>query len=77
MENIPQKIREIAFVDVLNFFPVQNMIFGHFCNGQKWILVKKFLVKLIYLISRVFLAWTFFIFWPTVQALRSEIKVQK
>ena len=43
---------------VLNFFPVQKLIFGHFENCKP----KFFFVKLIYLISRVFLAWTFFNF---------------
>ena len=43
---------------ILNFFPVQKLIFGHFRNFKKWILVKKNFVKLIYLITRVFLAWT-------------------
>ena len=52
--------RKIAFLAVLNFFPVQKLIFGHFWNGKKWNWVKKmFFVKLIHLISRVFLAWTF------------------
>ena len=39
---------------VLNFFPVQKLIFGHFWNCKKWKLVKKNFVKLIPLISRVF-----------------------
>ena len=47
---------------VLNFFPVQKLIFGHFWNGKKWNLAKFFFVKLIYLIAWVFLAWTFFKF---------------
>ena len=48
---------EIAFLAFLNIFPVQKLIFGHFWNCKKWILVTKFFfVKLIYLISRVFLA---------------------
>ena len=51
-------LREIAFLAVLNFFPVQKMIFGHFWNGKKWNLVRKNYMKLIYFISRVFLAWT-------------------
>ena len=40
---INQKIffREIAFLQVLNFFPVQKLIFGHFWNCKKWILVQK------------------------------------
>ena len=33
--------REIAFLAVLNFFPVQKLIFGHFWNCKKWNLVKK------------------------------------
>ena len=52
--------REFVFLEVLNFFPVQKLIFGHFWNCKKWNLVKKNFVKLIYLISWVFyLAWTF------------------
>ena len=35
------------------------MIFGHFWNCKEWNLVTKKFVKLTYLISRVFLAWTF------------------
>ena len=52
-------VREIAFLAVLNFFPIQNMIFGHIWNGNKWNLVKKYFVKLIYLISRVFFGLDF------------------
>ena len=52
---------KIAFLAVLNVFPIQKLIFGHFWNSKKWNLVKKnFFVKLIYLISWVFAAWTFF-----------------
>ena len=51
---------EIAFLAVLNFFPVQKLIFCHFWNCKKWNLSKHFFVKLICLISRGFLAWTFF-----------------
>ena len=29
-------------IQFLNFFPVQKLIFGHFWNCKKWILVKKF-----------------------------------
>ena len=47
---------------VLNFFQVQKLIFGHFWNCKKWNLAKNFFVKLIYLISWLFLAWTFFNF---------------
>ena len=35
------QFREIAFLTVLNFFPLKKLIFGHFWNGKKWILVKK------------------------------------
>ena len=58
--NITKKIREIAFLVVLNYFPVQKLIFGHFWNCEKWNLVKKNLfVKLIYLIRQVFLPGLF------------------
>ena len=50
---------EIVFLAVLNFFPVQKLISGHFWNcKKKGIWSKEFFVKLIYLSSRVFLAWT-------------------
>ena len=45
------KFREIAFLAVLNLFPVQKLIFGYFWNSKKWILI--------YMISRVV--------WPAVQ----------
>ena len=72
-----KKTREINFFFMkshfwqfyVNYFPVQKLILGHFWNFKNWNLVKKILVKLIFFISRVFLAWTFFyIFWPTVQS---------
>ena len=44
---------------VFNFFPVQKLIFGHLWNCKNWNLVKKFFLKLIYLISLFFLDWTF------------------
>ena len=47
---------EIAFLAVLNFFPVQKLIFGH----EIW--SKIFFVKLIYLISRIFWPGLFLIF---------------
>ena len=34
--------RKIAFLAVSNFFPVQKLIFAHFSNCKKWILVKKY-----------------------------------
>ena len=45
-----------------HFFPVQKLIFGHFWNCKIWNLAKKNFMKLIYLISQVFLARTFLIF---------------
>ena len=51
---------------VLKFFLVQKLIFGHFGNRKKRMLVKTFFVKLIYLISGVFWPGFFYIFWPTV-----------
>ena len=48
-------VREIAFLAVLNFFPVQKLMFAHFWNRKKWNLAQKFFfVKLIYFISQVF-----------------------
>ena len=59
--------REIAFLAVLNFFPVQKWIFGHFWNCKKWNLAKKnFSMKMIYLIWRVFWPRLFQIFWLNV-----------
>ena len=38
--------REIAFLAVLNFFPVvQKLIIGHFWNCQKWSLAKMFFFR--------------------------------
>ena len=34
--------REIVFLAVLNFFPVQKLIFGHFWICKKWNFVKKY-----------------------------------
>ena len=48
-----KKLRQIAFLAVLNFFTVQKWIFGHFGNCKKWNLVKNFFVKMIYFISPV------------------------
>ena len=41
-----KKIPEMAFLAVLNFFPVQKFIFGHSCNCKKWNLVKKFFCEI-------------------------------
>ena len=51
---------EIGFLAVLNFFLVQKLIFGHFWNGKKLVLVENFFREIDYLISWFFLAWTFF-----------------
>ena len=37
----PIFFREIAFLAVLNFFPLKKIILGHFWNCKKWNLVKK------------------------------------
>ena len=34
--------REVAFLVVLSFFLLQNLIFGHFRNGKKWNFIKIF-----------------------------------
>ena len=38
--------REIAFLSVLNFFPVQKLLFGHFWNCKKWNFVKKIIAEI-------------------------------
>ena len=54
---------EIAFLAVLNFCPLQKLIFGHFWNCKKWNLVKtNNFVKLIYLFSQGFFGMDFFNF---------------
>ena len=53
--NISIFLREIAFLAVSNFFPVQKLIFGHFwnCNfSSNWFIW----------LHDFFLAWTFFNF---------------
>ena len=44
---------------VLNFFPVQKLIFDHFWYCKKWNLVKKNFAKVNNFIWRVFLVWPF------------------
>ena len=39
---INKKTHKIAFLVVLNFFPVQKLIFGYFWNCKRWNLVKRF-----------------------------------
>ena len=50
---------KIAFLAVLNFFPVQKLIFGLFKIAKNIFWSKIFFLKLIYLISRVLFAWIF------------------
>ena len=47
---------------VLNFFPVQKLIFVHFRNCKKWNLVKKIFREIDLFDFTSFLAWTFFKF---------------
>ena len=55
--------RAIAFLAVLNFFPVQKFIFGHFWNYKKWIFGKNlFSWNWFIWFHDFFLAWTFLIF---------------
>ena len=62
--------REIAFLAVLNFFPVQKLIFGHFWNCKKWNLVKKiFSWNWFIWFHEFFWPGLFYIFWPTVYHL--------
>ena len=48
---------EIAFLAVLNFFPVQKLIFGHFWNCKKWNLGKQ-------IFSWNWFIWFYEFFWP-------------
>ena len=64
---------EIAFLAVLNFFPGQKLIFGHFWNCKKMEFGKRFFVKLIYLISWILFAWTFLNFLARCEQWRSII----
>ena len=50
---------EIAFLAVLNFFPVQKLIFGHFWNCKKWNSAKKKNHEIDLFDFTCFLAWTF------------------
>ena len=56
MKICKKKFREIAFLAVLNLFPVQKLIFGHFWNCQKWNLVKKITCKIDLFVFTSFLA---------------------
>ena len=53
-------LREIAFLAVLNFFPVQKMAIFEIAKNRFW--SKNIFVKLIYMISRVFWPGIFKIF---------------
>ena len=56
--------RKISFLAVLNFFPVQKIDFWPFLKWQKngFLLKNVFREIEFYLISRIFLTWTFFNF---------------
>ena len=56
--------REIAFLAVLNFFPDQKLIFGHFWNCKKLNLVKKFFREIDLFDFTRFFDLEFWIFWP-------------
>ena len=58
----PFIFREIAFLAVLNFFPVPKSNLVNFEIAKKWNLAKKFFVKLIYLTSQIFFGLDFFKF---------------
>ena len=58
--------REIAFLAVLNFLTVQNLIFGHFWNCKKWNLVKKISWNWFIWFHEFFWPGLFSNFWPTV-----------
>jgi len=52
--------REIAFLAVLNFFPAQSLIFGHFLKLQKIESGQKIFREItIFYFTSFFLAWTF------------------
>ena len=57
--NKSKQFREIAFLLVINFFLSSKIDIWPFLKLQKMELGQKKIVKLVYLISRVFLAWTF------------------
>ena len=66
MEIFQKIIREIAFLAVLNFFPVQKIDFWPFLKLQKMEFGQNFCeIDLFDFTS--FLAWTFLNFWPTVR----------
>ena len=59
-------LREIAFLAVLNFFPVQILIFGHFWNCKKWNLAKYFSWNWFIWFHEFFWPGLFQICWPTL-----------
>lgn len=65
---IKAKFHEIAFLLVLNDFPVHKLIFDHFLNCKKWILVKKIFREIeLFDFTCFSLAWTVLSFWPIVK----------
>ena len=57
---------EITFLAVLNFFPVQKLIFGQLWNSKKWNLAKKFFREIDLFDFTIFFGLDFLTFWPTV-----------
>ena len=57
---------KFQFSAVLNFFPDQKLIFGHFSNCKKLILVKKISWNWLIWFHEFFWSGLFLIFWPTV-----------
>ena len=65
--------REIAYLTVLKFFPVQKLNFGHFWNCKKWNLVKK--KNSWNWFHDFFWPRLFKIFWPTVLPLKPITRI--
>ena len=67
--------RKIAFLAVLNFFPVQklNLAIFEIAKNGNW--SKKFFCEIDLFDFTSFLAWTFFIFWPTVLYRASKTRI--
>ena len=60
MENIQKKFREIAILAVLNFFPLQKLIFDHFLKLQIMDFGQKIFREIdLFDFTIIFLAWTF------------------
>ena len=64
---------KLHFWQIPSFSQFKNSFLAIFEIAKNGIWSKHFFVKLIYLISRVFLAWTFLIFWPISSGLRHSV----